>query len=628
MRALALAVLLLGQDSLDELLRGLGDDDPARRQASSGQILDRWEKWTEEELARLRKAAEGADTDLAGRAREIFDRITLRRDMGAELLAAEPDLEPTVIRGPLGQRKHLLYRIAKRARPGTPDERRARLLAERAVRERWFPDPAEILESVLQAGGLHTLAPLVASCLDHPRPEARKLAALSLGNQGAREYSAAIAALLADSDDSVVEGAVTSLNSLLALDQFSRIVPLLDRPGLREAATLALAQTAARPRAGEVRALLDRPDPLTRGAAATVLGGMGANEHASAVAALLKSDDPALLIRAAGALGRMGAQEQADPVAALLKFDDPFVRSTAAQALGRMRIPRFAPQLLALLRDPVTDVRDFAGAALDELLPADQVATVAALLVDRDAVVRGLSARALGQAGIRDRAKDITQVLDWEHPWSRGRALRALGGLGAVEHLDRVIELTRDEWDVVRIAAAAALCDLSRLPWPEGKKARAIEKLREARKDFGEAAPRAATAALVVLEEHNVAAEREVLETLDPERDTEALLVLLDALARLHEKKGIETLDREISIENAVDSMERLQEELRKAGLSLVETGQLRMSGRIAGKWRTTPRKLLAAIWEGTVAVPQGDRVRVLHPIFAHQHWLDQLRKR
>jgi HEAT repeat protein len=422
----------------------------------------------------------------------------------------------------------------------------------------------------------------------------------------------------------VAGAALHALHRLLAVDSFGGIVPLLDRPDLREAAQTVLGQTAARGLAGKVRPLVDSADPATRGAAAAALGGMGAHEHAAAVAGLLGSDDAVILLKATGALGRMAAEEQAERIAPLLKHGDPYVRAIAAQALGRMGARRFGAALLPLLRDPVTDVRDAAGAALGELLPEDKVGEVSALLIDRDAVVRGLAARALGQAGVRGRAKEITQVLDWEHPWSRGRAIRALGGLGAVEHLDRIIDLTRDEWDVVRIASAAALCDLAPLPWPEGARERAIAKLRESRKDFGDEAPRAAAAALVVLEGAGQAGQREVLELLD-ERDGESIPVLLEGLARIHEKKGHAALDREIQLERAVDSLERVQEELAKAGLALDLSDDPRVIGRIPAGRRATPRKLLAALWEGTVAVPQGDRVRVLDPLRALQVWRDRL---
>ncbi len=635
MRALALAVLVLGQDPLDDLLRGLGDDDPTRREACSRRILERWDRWTEDELARLRTSSAGSDAELAGRARELLHRVTFRRAMGSSLLSGEPDLERIVRQGSRTERAELLVRICDRWMDGTIEEAKVRVLAERAAAERWFPQMAELspltacIDRFRGAPGKssHPFARLMAAFLEDPDGATRKAAVETLGRMGAREHAASIARRLRDEDESVVGAALLSLNRLLAVDQFGWIVPLLKKPGLREPAALVLGQTVARRAAVDVRFLLDDSDAATRAAAASVLGGMGAFEHATAVAALLESDDAALLIRAADALGRMAEPAHAERVAKLLKHDDPFVRATAAQALGRMRDPRYAGALLPLLRDPVTDVRDFAGAALGEILPEEKVAEVAALLVDRDAVVRGLSARALGQAGVGARAKDITQVLDWEHPWSRGRALRALGALGAVEHLDRLIDLTRDEWDVVRISAAAALCDLAPLPWPDGKKARAIEKLREARKDFGDEAPHAAAVALVLLEGGGLPAQREALELLD-EKDAEIIPVLVDGLARLHEPKGRAALDRETLIEKPVDSIERLKEELARAGLSLDDSDDPRVSGRLLGRWKTTPRKLLAALWEGTVAVPQGDRVRVLDPMRALQHWRDQLRSR
>ncbi len=633
MRAFALALLLLpGQDGIDELLRGLSDDDPSSRERSGRRVLERWENWSDAELARLRGASEAADADLAGRARDLLGRIAFRRAMGAALLAAEPDLERIARQGTLKERRDLLVRVGERWQEGRVEEPRARALAERAARDRWFPDSLWIAQAVapLDQEPLRPYAPLVAAVLEDPGAPMRRNAVGALGRMRAREYASAIAVLLGDPEESVAGEAVATLNRMLAVEHFGKIVPLLGRPGLRDGAALALAQTAARGLAGEVEPLLRTADARTRAAAAAVVGGMGAHEHAGAVAALLVSDEVPVLIKAAESLGRMGAVEHGERLARLLAHEDPYVRGAAAQALGRLRDPRFAPAIFPLLRDTITDVRDYAAGALGELLPEDRIAEISGLLTDRDAVVRGLSARALGQAGVRSRAKDITKVLDWEHPWSRGRAIRALGGLGAVEHLDAIIELTRDEWDVVRVASAAALCDLSPLPWPEGRKERALGKLREARKDFGEEAPRAAAVAIVLLGGGDLAAQKEVLDLLD-ERDAEMIPVLLDGLARLHEKKGRDALDREIAVDGPVDSIERLGEELAEAGLALDLADDPRLAGRIPGGFRTTPRKLLALLWEGTVAVPWNGKVRVLDPMHAREAWagrLDQLRKR
>jgi HEAT repeat protein len=629
MGILALGFVILAQEGIDDLVRGLSDDDPSGRDRSARLIVERWERWSEADLARLRAASEGSDADLAERARTALGRVALRREMGAALLAAEPELERIARAGAVRERLELLVRIGQLWQAGKIEEPRVRRLAERAAREGWFPDFDELQKGVFArwAPSLRPLAPLLAALLRDPDGGDRQAALSLLGKIGAREYAGDVARLLDDPEEAVGAEALGTLNRLLAVDQFPKIAPLLAKARLREPAAAVLAQTAARPLAGELRPLLESPDPATRGAAAAVLGGMGAHEHAGAVAALLGSDDAALVLKAAGALGRMGAAAEAPRVAALLKHDDPFVRVTAAQSLGRMRDRRWGASLLPLLRDPVTDVRDAASWALGEILPEDRVEEVSGLLVDRDASVRGLSARALGQAGVRGRAKDITRVLDWEHPWSRTRAIRALGGMGAAEHLDAIIKLVLDEWDVVRISSAAALCELSTLPWPDGKKDAAIANLRQLRQDLGEEVQHAGTAALVVLEGGGLPAQREALEVLD-ERDTETIPVLLDALARVHERKGREALDREIEVEKAVDSIERLKEELAKAGLALEESDDPRVVGRIPGGFRTTPRRLLATLWEGTLAVPQGPRVRVLYPMHAVQHWKDQLRSR
>ncbi len=93
------------QETLEGILEGWRSDDPALRDEASRRLLARARDWTEADLARLEKAAQGGERESAGRAMAALPRIRLRRKYGPDLVAKAEAVEAELprIREPEGK---------------------------------------------------------------------------------------------------------------------------------------------------------------------------------------------------------------------------------------------------------------------------------------------------------------------------------------------------------------------------------------------------------------------------------------------------------------------------------------------------------------------------------------------
>lgn len=205
----------------------------------------------------------------------------------------------------------------------------------------------------------------------------RCVAAMALGEMGAKEYAPRLVALLNSSDGNDRTGAVLGLRSMGAKEHAKQIAELLrdeidlvmyDR--VRIAAIETLAEFDTTECAEQIASVLKEEvisyDVAT--AAGYALARLNGKAWSRDIAAQLnhrfrKGDT-------AKALALLGAKEYANKIAQLLDNSDPEVRNDALIALGILDATEYRTEIAAHLRDEETSVRSYAAVAL--LLMGDQ----------------------------------------------------------------------------------------------------------------------------------------------------------------------------------------------------------------------------------------------------------------
>lgn len=208
---------------------------------------------------------------------------------------------------------------------------------------------------------------------------------------------------------------------------------------------------------------LTSPEADTRMAAAMVLGARPSAEVAQALVERLGAEtDPTVRETLTWATVQQGAA--AVPlVTDALSSDDAAVRSQAAHVLSKIGAPEVAPQLEAVVadRDPQVAIKGFRAAAA----PKDPVVVpwLIARLGDGDAEVRDALAKELARLG-ELAVPALIETLASDDANARRDAVDVLGHLGgpaADPAAERLGELATDADDETRVAAVAALGELT-----------------------------------------------------------------------------------------------------------------------------------------------------------------------
>jgi HEAT repeat protein len=152
-----------------------------------------------------------------------------------------------------------------------------------------------------------------------------------------------------------------------------------------------------RAQVAEVRAALDRPEPLERAAAAR-------------------------------ALGEIGDPDAVDDLEPLLRDGDDHVCRFAAEALGRIGDPRAAPALAAVLAESSDLVAAEVIGALGRIRDRRGVAALAQVLGSGHGLLAGGAARALGEIGGPEARAALTAAADVAQP-GQAEARAVLAGL-------------------------------------------------------------------------------------------------------------------------------------------------------------------------------------------------------
>jgi HEAT repeat protein len=507
---LALALL---QD-VDVLLRGLGDEDLAVRERSAAALLERWERWSDADLAALRKGAESPDREIAGRVKSVLASIGRKRRLGADLLAKVPDLERSIASGTVEDRAALLVEVRRRWRLGDVDSPQARAVAELLTEAGYvMPEDAELLDdpfrpyapllgplakdparreeavdriSMLEA---REFAPVLLSLRDHPSEGVRVRAARALAEWGRPEGRDLALTLLGSADPIVLDYALEALQRLPSGVPAAKIAPLLNRDEelLRCRVLRLLGKVGGKDVVPQVAAFLRDKSASVRGDAAAALSDLGAKEWAPAILALLPGAGRGEEYVVQEALAELGLEPLREAITAMSERDDESGRwrawelrlqldpdaprkdlahekadrrAWAARAMGWQRRPADAPAFATLLKDPSADVREAAIEGLAGARATDRAEAVAALLADPDKRVRMTAADVLGRLDGRAFAGRLVPLLQDPEDWPRFAALRSLGWLGTSEHAGTILDFMKRDPERDPDAALMALVDL------------------------------------------------------------------------------------------------------------------------------------------------------------------------
>lgn len=177
-------------------------------------------------------------------------------------------------------------------------------------------------------------------------------------------------------------------------DELVELVRSDPEPGVREAATWALAQHG--PGAiGRLTEALAEGDQRARHALAHLLGKIRAEEGVPALVALLADPDEQVAAKAAFSLGQVGGSGAIEALAGALGDPRATVQQEVADALGRL--PGVVGPMLEALRSPSPMVRAQAAEVLGMTEDPASAGPLTEALTDPDPQVRFAALLALGQ---------------------------------------------------------------------------------------------------------------------------------------------------------------------------------------------------------------------------------------
>ncbi|MBC7817547.1 MAG: HEAT repeat domain-containing protein, partial [Planctomycetaceae bacterium] len=205
----------------------------------------------------------------------------------------------------------------------------------------------------------------------------RCVAAMALGEMGAKEYAPRLVALLKSSVGYDRTGAVRGLRSMGAKEHAKQIADLLSDENdilsyddVRTAAIKTLAEFDATECAEQIASVLKEEVVSSEVAAAAGYALARLNGKAWSKDIATQLNDPTAQGDAAKALALLDAKEYTKEIARLLDAHDSRIRSDALIALGILDAQDYRTQIAGHLQEEDTDVRSYAAVTL--LLMGDQ----------------------------------------------------------------------------------------------------------------------------------------------------------------------------------------------------------------------------------------------------------------
>ncbi len=395
---LALALALLAQDNVRDLVEKLGSDSLDERE----EAVRRIKLIGKPALPELEKAAKGPDLEAATRAKYLLRLIPIRDKVTPRLLHLMPGVEQRLsLDDPHSWTEVLLE--AMQIEMGRRGEREGNLfkpedlegvvpLAFRGIRDKSEKDWA--CSAVVHLK-LRSAAPEVAKLLDDPIPDVRLCALETLKALGSSLAVPACRRLLLDTD-----------------------------PNVQARACQELAELRDPSAAADIAVLLKSKSAYTRGHAARALGRLGAVEYAKRIGDLLEDPDENARWYAVQAVADLGSRPEAPRVRALLRDRDPNVAASAIQALEVLEGKEAVPALLSSLESQIPLVRTAAAETLCRLGAREAVPY---LLEQKDARLELLNGVRRPEAWARLRSLKLKEPLEGTEAELRARLEKEAG---------------------------------------------------------------------------------------------------------------------------------------------------------------------------------------------------------
>jgi HEAT repeat protein len=324
-------------------------------------------------------------------------------------------------------------------------------------------------------------------------PEARKRAAVKLGETGGRRALKPLVGLLEDPEWTV---RVAAIEALGALAQPSAVEPLIaairnaegvNGPGAAEVrgAAVAALQRAGPAAVPPLRHSAGDKSPKVREAAIEALGGIGDAEAVPTLVAALSDDrsnvrqaaaraltrvptfdsvavllpsldhrDPATRRSVVEALGETGDARAAEALSRIVTDRERPVRDAAVKALGRIGSQRAVDALIGAFQGPDRDLRQAAGDRLKGMTWEPRDGRERAIA----AILRGDYAASAAEGAVA--VEPLVAALGAKDPAARKAVAEALGSLHDARAARPLASLLADRDDSARSAAARALVEI------------------------------------------------------------------------------------------------------------------------------------------------------------------------
>jgi HEAT repeat protein len=456
-RGVALLLALCLQDPLEKSLERWRSDDPSVRSRATEEILSRWKEWRDPDLARLDRAAAGADAEVAAHAREAAARVRLRRRLGETLLSGVAGIDAALYQGSDDECLRVLAAAAALWREKKVSGAEAAAAMEAGAARPWESRAKEAL-FFAQDEEAPSAELILVVLLRSRDPDVRGRAAVGLGEGRHRQHARAVAALLRDPESLVVGFAGMALARMEAREVAGEVAAFLadERPAVRQAALGCLAKIGGPAEVPKILPFLEDEDSSLRATALEALGGIRSAEHSARVAAHLADRHPDCRRAAALALAMMGARDRSGMLAARLKVEqNHIVRWDVVRALGKLKAGEYAQDLVPLLKDG--GGRFPASEALGEMGLKKFAPDVVPLLEDVEPGVRWRAVVALRKMGAWEQGGAIAGALRDTDPLVRRSAMEALSALGAVDQAEKTLDLLADPDVILRGMIRSAL---------------------------------------------------------------------------------------------------------------------------------------------------------------------------
>ena len=287
----------------------------------------------------------------------------------------------------------------------------------------------------------------------------RRIAALVLGEVGAREAEDALVKLLDDENGHVRETAAEALGRLKSVRAVGKLAELLEDEyeSVQESAVRALAAIGDESVLSGLLKDFSARDAGMRRNIVCLLGRIGTERASDSLAFALKDEEPAVRKAVITALNTISGPRIVRPLLLAVADDDPEVRMLAAEALAKTAAPEAAEALLPLLKDEDLWVRAAAARGLGKLGAARFGAVLAEQLGRATDIFLLALVDVLGAAAAPEALEPLLALTEHPDPEVRKTVLHALAAYEWARVRPAVLAHLLDSHWIVRKAAVEIL---------------------------------------------------------------------------------------------------------------------------------------------------------------------------